>query len=125
MENLFIKMTQQTPEIAFNTDGNLHIKGVSIPENSHAFFLDAMDWLKNLENALPKTVVLNLDFEYLNTASNRALVEVLKVISKYKLKRIPVEVNWYYETEDDDSKELGEDIESCVDIKFNFITKEG
>jgi len=70
-------------------------------------------------------VVLNLDFEYLNTASNRALVEVLKVISKYKLKRIPVEVNWFYETEDEDSKELGEDIESCVDIKFNFITKEG
>ncbi len=124
MEDLHINITSQTPEILFKTNGELSIKGVSIPENTHAFYLSAMDWLKELEFNLPKLVTLNLDFEYLNTASNRSIVELIKLISKYKQKRIDVQVNWLYEAEDEDALELGEDIEFCVDIKFNYLPKQ-
>jgi hypothetical protein len=124
MEDLHINMTQQTPEIAFKTNGDLSIKGVSIPENTHAFYTSAMDWLKEFEFNLPLEVKLDLDFEYLNTASNRSIIELIKLISKYKEKRIDLKINWLYEADDDDALELGEDIEFCVDIKFNFIPKE-
>lgn len=116
-------MTQQTPEVSFNTDGNLSIKGVSIPENTHAFFAEAVNWLKEFEYELPKQVKLDLDFEYLNTASNRSMVEIIRIISKYKQKRTEVTVNWIYEADDDDALELGEDIEFCVDLKFNYLPR--
>jgi hypothetical protein len=117
-------MTQQTPEIAFNANGQLSIKGVSIPENTHAFYATAMNWLKDFDMQLPPEVTLNLDFEYLNTASNRSLVEMVKLVAKYKQKRIALNVNWLYESDDEDARELGEDIEFCVDLKFNYIAKE-
>ncbi len=123
MENLYIKTTLQTPEVSFNTSGELSIKGVSIPENTHAFFGEAMEWLKEFDFHLPEKVTLDLDFEYLNTASNRSIVEIVRLISRYKEKRISVQVNWIYEVEDEDARELGEDIEFCVDIKFNYVPK--
>lgn len=125
MEDLFISMTEQTPEISFKANGELSIKGVSIPENTHAFYMGAMDWLRNLEVHLPAEISLNLDFEYLNTASNRSVIELIKLISKYKQKKTALNINWLYEAEDDDARELGEDIEFCVDIKFNYIAKGG
>lgn len=124
MEDLHINMTQQTPEITFKTSGELSIRGVSIPENTHAFYMSAMDWLKEFEFNLPPEVKLNLDFEYLNTASNRSIIELIKLISRYKQKRIGLQVNWLYEADDDDALELGEDIEFCVDLKFNYVPKE-
>lgn len=124
MEELNINMTQQTPEINFKPSGNLSIKGVSIPENTHAFYGPAMEWLKEFEFNLPAEVKLDLDFEYLNTASNRSVIELIKLISRYKQKRINLIINWHFDAEDDDAKELGEDIEFCVDIKFNFVPKE-
>ncbi|MCC6370650.1 MAG: DUF1987 domain-containing protein [Bacteroidia bacterium] len=123
MEDLFIKMTQQTPEVLFKTSGELSIKGVSIPENTHAFYSAAIEWLREFETILPKDVTLNLDFEYLNTASNRSVIEIIKEAARYKQKRINLVVNWLYEADDDDAKELGEDIEFCVDLKFNYIPK--
>lgn len=125
MEDLNIKMTQQTPEISFKTSGELSIKGVSIPENTHAFYTQAMDWLTEFEFQLPQEVQLNLDFEYLNTASNRSIVELIRLISRYQQKRIKLSVNWLFDGDDDDARELGEDIEFCGDLKFNFIAKEG
>lgn len=123
MEDLFIKMTHQTPEVLFKTSGELSIKGVSIPENTHAFYSAAIEWLREFETILPKDVTLNLDFEYLNTASNRSVIEIIKEAARYKQKRINLVVNWLYEADDDDAKELGEDIEFCVDLKFNYIPK--
>lgn len=124
MENLHINMTDQTPEVEFKTTGELSIKGVSIPENTHAFYTEPLNWLKELDTQLPAQVILNLDFEYLNTASNRSIVEVIRVISKYKQKRTEVTINWIYPADDEDAKELGEDIEFCVDLKFKYQPKE-
>lgn len=124
MDDLFIKMTQQTPELSFKSNGEFYIKGVSIPENTHAFYSPVLDWLKSLELNPPKEIKLDLDFEYLNTASNRSMVELIKHVSRFKQKHINITVNWLYEAEDDDAKELGEDIEYCVDLKFNFIAKQ-
>jgi hypothetical protein len=124
MEDLFISITQQTPEISFKSNGELSIKGVSIPENTHAFYLSATNWLKEFEFHLPPEIKLDLDFEYLNTASNRSIIELIKLVSKYKQKRVNLVINWLYEADDDDAKELGEDIEFCVDVKFNYIAKE-
>jgi SiaC family regulatory phosphoprotein len=124
MEDLHVKMTQQTPEITFKTTGDLSIKGVSIPENTHAFYTTAMEWLVDFGFNLPKTVNLDLDFEYLNTASNRSIIDLIKVISKYKQKRIDLKINWHYEADDEDALELGQDIEFCVDLKFNFVPRQ-
>ena len=116
-------MTPQTPEISFTIGGDLSIKGVSIPENTYAFYSEAIAWLKEFEFHLPNKVTLNLEFEYLNTASNRSIIDLVRLILKYKERRIEFRVNWLYEAEDDDAIELGEDLEFCVDMKFNFIPK--
>lgn len=121
MENLVVKLTPHTPEILFKTDGELTIKGVSIPENTFAFYAEAMEWVKALENNQPNTITLNLEFEYLNTASNRSIIDLISIIENYKKKGTTFNINWIYEEEDEDALELGQDIEFCVETKFKYV----
>ncbi len=121
MENLVIKLTTHTPEIVFKTNGELTIKGVSIPENTFAFYAEAMDWVKALGNNQPDTITLNLEFEYLNTASNRSIIDLIRIIENYKKKSTVFNINWIYEEADEDALELGQDIEFCVETKFKYI----
>lgn len=123
MENLEIKMTAHTPEIIFKVDGVLSIKGISIPENTFAFYSEAMEWVRELENNLPKQITLNLEFEYLNTASNRSLIDLIRTIEKYKQKNCILIINWIYEENDDDAFESGQDIEFCTETPFNYVPK--
>ncbi len=120
MEDLFIKQTHQTPEINFKVGGELFIKGVSIPENPYQFFSPTMEWLDAWKFELPKEIVLNLDFEYLNTASYRSVVEIIKRIVAMAVGNISFRVVWHFDASDEDAKELGEDIEFVVGKKFEY-----
>ena len=53
MENLFIKETASTPEISFNAkQGFLQIKGVSLPEDSVAFYEPLFNYFENEKEEL-------------------------------------------------------------------------
>lgn len=121
MKDLEIRMTPHTPEVVFKGNGVLSIKGISIPENTYAFYAEAMEWVKDLENNLPKQITLNLEFEYLNTASNRSMIDLIRTIEKYKQKNSALVINWIYVEQDEDALESGQDLEFCVETPFNYI----
>lgn len=114
-------MTPHTPEVIFKVNGVLSIKGISIPENTYAFYAEAMEWVKDLENNLPKQITLNLEFEYLNTASNRSMIDLIRTIERYKQKNSALVINWIYEGQDEDALESGQDLEFCVETPFNYM----
>lgn len=122
MKDLEIRMTPHTPEVVFKGNGVLSIKGISIPENTYAFYAEAMEWVKDLENNLPKQITLNLEFEYLNTASNRSMIDLIRTIEKYKQKNSALVINWIYVEQDEDALESGQDLEFCVETPFNYIS---
>ncbi len=122
MEPIIIEGTSKTPTIKFDTTGGtFEIKGRSIPENSVEFYKPIVDWLDTYkESPLAKTVV-NVRLEYFNTSSSKCILDVFKKLETIHKAKNEVEVNWYYEEDDEDMLEAGEDYESIIRIPFKFI----
>jgi hypothetical protein len=122
MKPIIIEGTTKTPTIKFDADnGVFEIKGRSIPENSVEFYKPLVDWLENYkESPLEKTKV-DIRLEYFNTSSSKCILDVFKKLEAIHKSKNDVEVNWYYEEDDEDMLEAGEDYESIIRIPFKMI----
>ncbi|HJZ39088.1 MAG TPA: DUF1987 domain-containing protein [Bacteroidales bacterium] len=119
MENLTIKATSTTPLAVFETNGNLTLKGRSLILDVTAFYQPFLDWVNIL--IAPK-VVFTIELEYFNSASSKKLLEILRTIDSNNQVR-EFEVNWNYETDDEDILEKGQIFEEKL-RKARFIYKE-
>jgi len=122
MENIILEGTPKTPTVEFKFDsGELLIKGRSIPENSIEFYKPLIDWIESYSPDAKDRTILNVQLEYFNTSSSKCLLDVFK-----KLERISnsVEIQWYYEEDDEDMLEAGEDYDAIIDIPFKMIEVE-
>jgi hypothetical protein len=122
MEPIIIEGTPKTPTVNFDAGhGIFEIKGRSIPENSVEFYKPLVDWLDSYkETPLPKTVV-NIRLEYFNTSSSKCILDVFKKLETIHKAKNEVEVNWFYEEDDEDMLEAGEDYESIIRVPFKMI----
>jgi len=122
MENIILEGTPKTPTVEFKFEsGSLLIKGRSIPENSIEFYKPLIDWIESYTPTAKENTVLNVQLEYFNTSSSKCLLDVFK-----KLERISnsVEIQWYYEEDDEDMLEAGEDYDAIINIPFKMIEVE-
>jgi hypothetical protein len=122
MEPIIIEGTPKTPSVKFDYgEGIFEIKGRSIPENSVEFYKPLVDWLDIYkETPLTKTVV-NIRLEYFNTSSSKCILDIFKKLETIHKAKNDVEVNWYYEEDDEDMLEAGEDYESIIRVPFKMI----
>ncbi len=124
MESLYIKATEQTPELEFKLNGYLKIQGVSLPENIFTFYNEVVDWIELYKKtSLPKKIDFVLNLEYFNTASSEMLVRIIKRIIGFKELGSDVNIIWFYEKGDDDLIEEGEKLQELVKFKFDFLEK--
>jgi hypothetical protein len=122
MENLLIKGTSRTPEVDFNVDGHIRIKGRSIPEDAGLFYNHLYSWIfRYCMNPLAETIV-NLELEYMNSGSAKSILQILRELSNVTLHgNHKLSINWYYEIGDEDMLEKGEYFESILKQKFSFV----
>jgi hypothetical protein len=122
MESLLIEGTPKTPNVNFDlVKGILEIKGRSIPENSIEFYKPLVDWLEEYgQNPKSKTQV-NVHLEYFNTSSSKCILDVFKKLEAIHKNKYEVQISWYYEEDDEDMLEAGEDYESIIRVPFKMI----
>jgi hypothetical protein len=122
MEAISIEGTAKTPTVKFDAQGGIfEIKGRSIPENSIEFYKPLVDWLDEYaKGPLPLTQV-NVQLEYFNTSSSKCILDVFKKLEAINKGKSEVIVNWYYEEDDEDMLEAGEDYESIIRVPFKMI----
>ena len=120
---LEIQGTNKTPYIKFDPQaGELIMKGRSIPENAVEFYKPLVDWLNEYaKNPKDKTNV-KIQLEYFNTSSSKCILDVFKKLEEiHKKEGKEVVINWYYEEDDEDMLEAGEDYQSILKIPFRMI----
>jgi hypothetical protein len=125
MEELNIEGTPKTPEIRFDfSSGEILIKGRSIPENSIEFYKPLVDSLENYAESPKENTIVNIQLEYFNTSSSKCILDVFKKLEKINTNSNKVVINWYYEEDDEDMLEAGEDYEAIINIPFKMIEVE-
>lgn len=119
MEDIRIQGTPKTPTVNFiSSEGLLEIKGRSIPENSIEFYKPLIDWIESYAQQPNDSSNVNIQLEYFNTSSSKCILDLFK-----KLEAInkSITINWYYEEDDEDMLEAGEDYEAIINIPFKMI----
>ncbi len=125
MENLKIEGTPKTPTIEFNMeDGKLLIRGRSIPENSIEFYKPLVDKLEEYINSPQSNTEVKIQLEYFNTSSSKCILDVFKKLEKIKSNGSDTVIKWYYEEDDEDMLEAGEDYQAIINIPFTMIEME-
>ncbi len=122
MNPINLEGTLKTPAVQFDAStGIMEIRGKSIPENSIEFYKPLVDWLEEYaKNPNPRTQV-NVQLEYFNTSSSKCILDVFKKLEAIHKAKNEVVINWYYEEDDEDMLEAGEDYESIVRVPFKMI----
>ncbi|MDC0584701.1 DUF1987 domain-containing protein [Bacteroidales bacterium] len=119
MTDLTITGTPNTPEIEFLANGNLHISGRAIPEDSISFFEPLFKWCEQL---VVNELIIHVNLDYINTSSTKQLMSLFKTLTK-KEEIGPITIKWKYEEDDEDMLEAIEYFQESIEsIKFEYIT---
>jgi hypothetical protein len=115
MENFFLEETSKTPKLSFDVStGKFLMSGRSIPENSIEFYKPLLEWLDEYIKKPCAKTEFDIKLEYFNTSSSKCLVEIFRRLEK--IKGAEVVINWFYEEDDEDMQESGEDFKELIDI---------
>ncbi|OQX58735.1 MAG: hypothetical protein B5M52_04855 [Helicobacteraceae bacterium 4484_230] len=126
MKILMIEATKYTPMINLDPQkGVFEFKGKSYPENTFDFYSPVIDWIEKYfmsDRSAPTRV--NMDIIYFNSSSSKLFFDFFDILDEARKNGYSVEVNWYYDKENESSLEAGEDFkEDFEELTFNLIEK--
>ena len=121
MESIKIDGTPKTPTVNFDIEsGLLELIGRSIPENSIEFYKPVLEGLDQYSGSPKDKTKVNIKLEYFNTSSSKCILDVLRKLEKLHINGNKVVVNWFYEEDDEDMKEAGENYQRIVSVPIQL-----
>ncbi len=123
MESIAIEITPKTPLVKLTSkDGIMEFRGRSIPENSIEFYTPVFNWIDKYSLQPKEKTTVQIQLEYFNTSSSKCLLDIFKKLQSLHLSgKSEVTVNWYYEEDDEDMLEAGEDYQAIIKVPFVMI----
>ena len=123
METLIIEATTYLPKIVLDQKlGVFEISGRSIPKNPDEFYFPVFNWIDEYVKNPNENTNIVIDVDYMNTASHKCLAIILNKFDKLsKNDDTYIKVLWRYDSTDEDMYEMGEELEDCNDIPFEYI----
>jgi hypothetical protein len=123
---IIIEKTENTPEIILDKENHVfHIKGRSIIENAHEFYLPINQWLNDYLKAPNSKTELILDLYYMNSSSTLQLMKIFFILEAIRKKGNEIKVIWMFENDDELSKERGEELKYAVELDFELRSYQG
>lgn len=123
MEPLRIQATIKTPEVLFDPKNEVfEIKGKSVPDDAEAFFSDILAWIDDYVTKPNAFTTLKIDLEYFNISSSKRILFMLYKLNEIKEIGKDIKVEWFYNEDDEDMFEVGQDYAFMVKIPFDFIS---
>ena len=121
MEVLRVTGTEDTPAIMLDKEnGVFEISGRSLPEDATVFYKPVLQWLKLYVGSPNPVTDFAFKFEYFNTGSSKLILDILSELEKVR----NAQVSWYFNEDDEDMEEAGEDFSQLVKVPFDFKTYE-
>ncbi len=122
MENIYIKKTKKTPLVNLNIEENIfQIKGPSFSEDVIEILNPILDWIDSEIPKLDKELICEFYFTVLNSSSHKKIFQILLKLNSLLDNGKDIKINWYYDEDDEDIMEMGEDLTELINIPFTLI----
>ncbi|MGV6862543.1 MAG: DUF1987 domain-containing protein [Putridiphycobacter sp.] len=120
--SLQIKATVKTPQIELVQDkGYILIEGISIPEDPQEFFQPLDDELNKYIKNPAESTKLVFKLEYFNTSTTLVIRNIIRKL-RDEIENSNLKVEWYFEEEDEDMQEAGEEFKILFEeLDFEII----
>ena len=116
---IILGKTEKTPEVILDKDNSVfQISGRSIVENAHEFYAPLISWLKEYFKKPNKSTVLTFNLDYLNSSSSLQLMKMIFIFEHNN--NSALKVIWKHDSEDEMSRERGEELQHSTEIKFEL-----
>ncbi|MBN2756819.1 MAG: DUF1987 domain-containing protein [Bacteroidales bacterium] len=124
MDIIRIEKTNNTPSVYIDEANMLcRIEGSSYPEDAHEVYQHVLDWLDRIQYNTDAQLVVEFDYDFLNSISHKKVWQILHSLKQFHNNGKAVKVVWYYEENDEDIMEAGEDLAELMNIPFELIEK--
>jgi hypothetical protein len=131
MEALRIEGSTISPKVSFDpATRSLEISGYSRPENVRDFYMPLLQWIdeykKLLLSSKPKDsdiepITFKFKFIYFNSSSAKFIYDIIIVLSEAQKDGLPIKIYWYFDEDDDELREAGEELSDMAHIPFFFV----
>jgi hypothetical protein len=124
---LFVTPKNASTEIRYNPAffvkdrlKKVEISGRSRMTDPGMFYEDLQKTLEFYFYKFRKTLIIDFKFDYLSSGSSKWLFHILRSMQNLAEKEGLLEINWYYEGDDDLILEAGEVLKSLLKIPFHI-----
>ena len=125
MEPLEIDAGIKEPKVFFDAaTGVLEITGRSIPENSFDVYKPLIEWVKGYAANPAEVTKFNFKLNYFNSSSAEYLLDIMRCLEKIYLQGKQVSIFWYFDAEDEDMQQIGEDFKSMLRLPLHMVVNE-
>lgn len=122
MEALDIQGTNDTPKVILDPENNIfEISGRSLPEDVVSFYKPVLEWLEEYKSEPLEYTEFVFRYVYFNTATSKLIQDVLIKLEELFEAGNNVQVMWFYEEEDEDMQDAGEEFMETTDVPFELI----
>ena len=66
-------------------------------------------------------LLFKVKMDYFNSSSAKFMFDIFEQLNSIHERGLPVNIKWYFDKEDDDMREAGEEMQDLVDMEFHFI----
>lgn len=117
MQKLEIAATDLTPTVLLDAaTRTFKFEGRSLTDNSEEFFKPIQTWFKEYVKKPNAVTVLVTRFEYINTATQRELLDIIKTLEPVA----GTKVVWQFLEDDEDLEECGQELAQLTSLPFEF-----
>jgi hypothetical protein len=114
-------LVHDTPQIKVKERlKKVEISGQSRMADPAEFYQKLQVQLENYFVDFKRTLILDIRFEYINSGSSKWLYLLLKHMQQIAEKDGLIEINWYYEDDDEVILEAGEVLQSLLKIPLHM-----
>lgn len=122
MEALDIQGTNDTPKVILDPENDIfEISGRSLPEDVVTFYHPILEWLEFYKESPLDYTEFVFRYIYFNTATSKLIQDVLIKLEEIYEAGNNVQVLWFYEEDDEDMFDAGEEFMENVDVPFELI----
>lgn len=123
INSIKIEGQEDTPKIIFDPENDIfEISGRSLPEDATLFYEPILEWLKEYAKNPNAITEMHVKLNYFNTASSKLLLDLLMILEDMKEDNKECQVKWFYEEDDEDMEEAGEEYSELIEVPFELLT---
>lgn len=128
MKIIHIPKTEKTPEVTLDdTLMVFQVKGNCLPENIRELSQQVSSGLERYlhdfekKKSQDKPFRVNFMLGYFNTAAAKFIADIIMLVHNFIQKGINIKIYWYYNEDDHDMLEAGEEMAEMVNVPMNFV----